>query len=192
MNWADYAIIAVLGLSVLMGLWRGFIGEVLALAVWACAFWVAWVAGPALAERFSASISTPSARVILAYGLSFLAVLVAGAIVAYLVRKLVEGSGLSGSDRLLGMVFGLVRGLALVVFVVLLLGFTPFTRDPWWHQSQLLPGFERGANWVAARLPDEVARYLQTADGLFGPAAGVIPLQPAASPAPPQPPTKSS
>jgi membrane protein required for colicin V production len=171
MNWLDYAIIAVLGLSVLMGLWRGFIGEVLALAVWACAFWVAWLLGPALAERFSASISTPSARVILAYVLCFVAVLIAGAIVTFLVRKLVEGSGLSGSDRLLGMVFGLVRGMALVVLIVLLLGFTPFARDPWWRQSQLLPRFEQGAQWLAARLPTEVSRYLEPVQGALAPLA---------------------
>jgi membrane protein required for colicin V production len=59
MNWVDYAIIAVLGLSVLMGLWRGFIGEVLALAVWACAFWVAWLFGPPLADHFSAAYRHP-------------------------------------------------------------------------------------------------------------------------------------
>ena len=52
MNWADYTILAVLGLSVLMGLWRGFIGEVLALACWACAFWVAWLFGPTLADQY--------------------------------------------------------------------------------------------------------------------------------------------
>jgi len=183
MNWVDYTIIAVLGLSVLMGLWRGFVGEILALAVWVCAFWVAWMLGPALAERFSASISTPSVRVILAYALCFMAVLIAGAIVTFLMRKLVEGSGLSGSDRLLGMVFGLARGLALVVLVVLLLGFTPFTRDPWWHQSQLLPGFERGAQWLAARLPQEVARHLEPVQGLLGPLAQ--PAAPAVEPAKP-------
>lgn len=167
MNWADYTILAVLGLSVLMGLWRGFIGEVLALAVWVCAFWVAWMLGPALAERFSGSISTPSVRVLLGYGLCFVAVLIAGAIVTFLMRKLVEGSGLSGSDRLLGMVFGLVRGLALVVLVVLLLGFTPFARDPWWSESRLLPSFEPGARWLRERLPAEVARYLEPAAGLI-------------------------
>lgn len=187
MNWADYTIIAVLGLSVLMGLWRGFVGEVLALAVWACAFWVAWMLGPALAERFSASISTPSVRVVLAYALCFMAVLIAGAIITFLVRKLVEGSGLSGSDRMLGMVFGLARGLALVVLVVLLLGFTPFTRDPWWHQSQLLPGFERGAQWLAGRLPEEVARHLEPVQGVLGPLAqpvlpGAEPARPAVAP----------
>ncbi|MBO9662348.1 CvpA family protein [Dokdonella sp.] len=169
MNWADYAILAILGLSVLMGLWRGFIGEVLALAVWVCAFWVAWMLGPALAEQFSGSISTPSVRILIGYALCFIAVLIAGAIVTFLMRKLVEGSGLSGSDRLLGMVFGLVRGLALVVLIVLLLGFTPFAHDPWWRESRLLPSFEQGAHWVRERLPAEVARYLEPAAGLIRP-----------------------
>lgn len=188
MNWADYTILAVLGLSVLMGLWRGFVGEVLALAVWACAFWVAWVFGPLLAERFSASISTPSVRVLLAYALCFIAVLIAGAIVTFLMRKLVEGSGLSGSDRLLGMVFGLVRGLALVVLVVMLMGFTPFPRDPWWHESRLLPSFDRGAHWLAAKLPAEVARYLEPVESWIKPAlpvpapnAPVLPPQPSST-----------
>ncbi|MEO7063790.1 MAG: CvpA family protein [Dokdonella sp.] len=179
MNWADYTILAVLGLSVVMGLWRGFIGEVLALACWACAFWVAWLFGPALADRFSASISTPSVRVLLAYAVCFVAVLIAGAIVAFLMRKLIEGSGLSGTDRLLGMVFGLVRGAVLVVLMVFLIGFTPAKRDPWWNQSQLLPTFEQGAHWLGERLPGEVARYLQPADALLKP------LLPAVVPAPP-------
>jgi membrane protein required for colicin V production len=159
-NVADIAILAVLGLSVLVGMWRGFVSEVLALAVWVCAFWVAWLLGPALAERFSGSISTPSARILLACAICFVAVLVAGAIVTWLVRKLVAGSGLSGTDRLLGMVFGLVRGLALVVLLVLLLGFTPFSRDPWWRESRLMPRFEDGARWVVARFPERLSRYL--------------------------------
>ncbi len=186
MNWADYTILAVLGLSVLMGLWRGFIGEVLALAIWVCAFWVAWLLGPVLAERFSASISTPSVRVILAYALCFIAVLVAGAIVTFLIRKLVEGSGLSGSDRLLGMVFGLARGLALVVLVVFLLGFTPFSADPWWRQSRLMPSFQQGARWLGERVPAGVARYLEPigsmARPLLLPPAGEKPAAPTKSP----------
>lgn len=186
MNWVDYAILATLGLSVLMGLWRGFVGEVLALAIWVCAFWVAWLLGPALAERFSASISTPSVRILLAYGLCFVAVLVAGAIVAFLMRKLVEGSGLSGSDRMLGMMFGLVRGLALVVLLVFLLAFTPFARDPWWHESRLLPSFENGARWLGERLPPEVARYLEPVEEFIKPV--VAPAPATSRPAPPKPP----
>ncbi len=118
-------------------------------------------------------------RLLLAYAVCFVAVLIAGAIVAFLMRKLIEGSGLSGTDRLLGMVFGLVRGAVLVVLMVFLIGFTPAKRDPWWNQSQLLPTFEQGAHWLGERLPGEVARYLQPADALLKP------LLPAVVPAPP-------
>jgi membrane protein required for colicin V production len=180
MSWTDYTILAVLALSVLMGLWRGFIGEVLALVCWVLAFWVAWMFGPALADHFSASISTPSMRVLLAYVLCFVTVLVAGAIVAFLMRKLVQGSGLSGSDRLLGMVFGLVRGFALVTLVVFLLGFTPFRRDPWWNESRLLPDFEIGARWLGDRLPSEVAKYLEPVENLSKPVVPP-PVKPASS-----------
>ena len=187
MNWADYCIIAALALSVLMGLWRGFIGEVLALACWVLAFWVAWQFGDKLAAQFT-SISVPSARLLLGYAICFITVLIAGAIVSFLMRKLVAGSGLTGSDRMLGMLFGLVRGLALVTLTVLILGFTPFPRDPWWRQSLLLPGFQRGAEQVSARLPPEVTKYLDL--------RGLLPQIPSAAPAkappPPAPNRKSS
>ncbi|MGH8122854.1 MAG: CvpA family protein, partial [Rudaea sp.] len=98
MNWADYCIIATLGLSVLMGLWRGLIGEVLALIVWVVAVWVAWKFGPQVAARFTL-IDLPSARLLLGYVLCFIAVLIGGAIVSFLMRKLINSSGLSGTDR---------------------------------------------------------------------------------------------
>lgn len=170
MNFADYIVIGILALSVLMGLWRGFVAEVLALVCWALAFWVAWTLGPALADHFSAAISVPSVRVLLGYALCFIAVLVIGAIVAFMMRKLIDGSGLSGSDRLLGMVFGLIRGVALVTLLVFLIGFTPFSRDPWWQESRLLPGFTGAADWLGERVPAEVARYLQPAAQLAAPA----------------------
>jgi membrane protein required for colicin V production len=159
-NFADYIILAVLALSVLMGLWRGFVGEVLALACWVVAFWLAWLFGPVVAESFASSVTVPSLRVLLGYASCFIAVLIAGAILSFLMRKLVQGSGLSGSDRLLGMVFGLVRGFALVTLVVFLLGFTAFSRDPWWSGSRLLPAFAGGARWLGERVPAEVARHL--------------------------------
>ncbi len=169
MNWADYVILGALGLSVLMGLWRGFVGEVLALAVWGLAVWVAWTLGPQVAAALTA-VSLPSARIVLGYALCFIAVLIAGAIIGFLMRKLVAGSGLSGTDRLLGAVFGLARGLALVTLVVLLLGFTPFPRDPWWHESRLLPSFQQGAQWAATHMPAEVTKYLDL--------RGLLPLPP--------------
>lgn len=173
MNWADYFILGVLGLSVLIGLWRGLIAEVMALACWAASFWVAWLFGDKLAAYFT-GVEVPSVRLLLGYGLCFLAVLIAGALVSFLLRKLVAGSGLSGTDRLLGMFFGLGRGLLLVLIAVLLLGFTPLPRDPWWQQSQLLPGFRGGAEWLSAQLPESVVSHLDLRGLLPVPA---LPLQ---------------
>jgi membrane protein required for colicin V production len=110
--------------------------------------------------------------------------------VSYLMRKLVSGSGLSGTDRLLGMVFGLVRGAALVVLVVLLMKFTPVVHDDWWNSSRMLPTFERGARWVTTFLPEGVARYLEPATAAV-PAAVEQLIKPAA-PAPPQHPPSPS
>jgi membrane protein required for colicin V production len=87
-------------------------------------------------------------------------VLIAGALIGFLMRKLVATSGLSGSDRMLGMVFGLLRGLAIVTIAVLILKFTPLPQDPWWKESRLLPTFENAARWLTTKLPPEVTHYL--------------------------------
>ena len=179
MNWADYTILAVLALSVLIGLWRGLVSEVLAIACWVAAFWLAWLFGEPLAQRFSA-VDVPSVRLLLGYGLCFLVVLIAGALLAFVLRKLVAGSGLSGTDRLLGMFFGLARGWLLVTLAVVLLGFTPLPRDPWWQASRLLPGFQLGAEWLSARLPESVKRHVDL--------RGVLPTPPASPTASPQAP----
>ena len=180
MNWADYTILAVLALSVLIGLWRGLVSEVLAIACWVAAFWLAWLFGEPLAQRFGA-VDVPSVRLLLGYGLCFLVVLIAGALLAFVLRKLVAGSGLSGTDRLLGMFFGLARGWLLVTLAVLLLGFTPLPRDPWWQASRLLPGFQLGAEWLSARLPESVKRHVDL--------RGVLPTPPASPTAAPKAPS---
>jgi membrane protein required for colicin V production len=159
-NWADYIILAIVGLSVLIGLWRGLISEVLGLVVWALAFWVAWLFGPSVAGYFEHSIQLPSARMLVGYGICFLAVLIAGALLRFLVSKLVEGTGLSGTDRLLGMLFGFARGVLLVTLAVFLLGFTAVIRDPWWNESALLPQFKGLAAWLGEQVPDSVRHHL--------------------------------
>ncbi len=160
MNWADIAILVIIALSVLIGAVRGFLGEVFALAVWAAAFVAAFMFGPQVAGWFGNAIELPSARIALAYAGVFIAVLVVGGVLGWLLSRLVKGTGLSGTDRVLGLVFGLGRGAAVVVALVLLLGFTPFTRDPWWQQSRLLPTFERVALWSAHWLPEPFAAKL--------------------------------
>ena len=160
MNWTDYIIIGGRGLSVMVGLWRGLVSEVLALVIWVAAFWVAWWLGPTVAARFEHVIELPSARIIVAYALCFVAVLIVGALLRFVISRLIEGTGLSGTDRLLGMLFGFARGVLLVTLLVFLLGFTAFTRDPWWQHSVLLPHFQQAAAWIGQRVPADVGRYL--------------------------------
>ena len=160
MNWTDYIILGVLVLSVLVGLWRGLVSEVLALAIWIAAFWVARSFGPAVAQHFEHVIELPSARMIVGYGLCFVAVLILGALLRFVISKLVESTGLSGTDRLLGMLFGCARGVLLVALLVFLVGFTAFTRDPWWQQSVLVPQFQHVAAWLGQQVPPSVRDYI--------------------------------
>jgi membrane protein required for colicin V production len=163
MNWTDYIILGILGLSILIGLWRGLVSEVLALVIWVAAFWAAWVLGPVVATHFEGVIHVPSVRIIVGYGICFVAVLIFGALLRFVIRKLIEGTGLSGTDRLLGMLFGFARGVLLVTLLVFLVGFTAFTRDPWWQQSVLLPQFQRVAAWLEQRVPASVGKHLHPA-----------------------------
>lgn len=166
MNWTDYIIIGILAISVMIGLWRGLVSEVLALAIWIAAFWVAWAFGPLLATHLERLISLPSARIIVGYGLCFIAVLILGALLRFVISKLIESTGLSGTDRLLGMVFGFFRGVLLVTLLVFMVGFTAFTRDPWWQDSVLLPQFQRVAAWLEQRVPADVQQHLHPAAAL--------------------------
>ncbi|MDF3981320.1 CvpA family protein [Luteibacter sp. PPL201] len=160
MNWADYVILAVLFISVLIGLARGLISEVLSLVIWVVAFWAAWTFGPVLAQRLESSISLPMARIGIGYGLCFAGVLVIGGLFRFLVSRLIASTGVGGPDRLLGMMFGLVRGILIVSLVVFMLNFTPLPNDPWWRQSAMLAQFAAPAAWLGEQVPSNVRGYL--------------------------------
>jgi len=163
LNGADLTLLAMVGISALVGLWRGLVVEVLSLIAWIAAFWLAFRFGAAVATVFVGHIDAAAARLALAYTLVFMAALVIGGLATWLFGKLVQSSGLSGPDRLLGLGFGVLRGVALGGVLVLVLGFTPLTAEPWWQQSRLLPGFERIAGWLRAALPPGAAREVHFA-----------------------------
>ena len=169
MNAADLAITGILLVSVVVSLWRGFIREAFSILVWIAAIFAAFRFSGLLAEAFEPLIELPSARVILAFSAIFLLVIVVGGLIGYLVGKLVEKTGLSATDRLFGAVFGLARGLAIVVVAVTLARLTPFTQDPWWSQSRMLPAFETLADQVGAYLPDSIRELLENQSGAARP-----------------------
>jgi len=155
--WVDFVILGIILISTLISLIRGFIREAFSLAVWILAFWIAWTFFREGARYLEPWIATPSVRLGVAFVGLMLFSLVAGGLVNYLVIRLVRGTGLSGSDRFIGMIFGAARGILAVAVLVLLAGLTPLPADPWWQASQLLPYFEELALWMKEMLPPEVA-----------------------------------
>lgn len=146
-TWVDWAFIAIIAVSSLISLSRGFVKEALSLLTWVIAGVVAWMFGGALSQHLAAYIETPSVRIIAACALLFVVTLMVGALVNYLIGELIRVTGLSGTDRLLGMVFGAARGGLLVVLLVGLVSLAPVQEDSWWRESQLLPHFLLVADW---------------------------------------------
>ncbi|AHG41989.1 CvpA family protein [Pseudomonas syringae] len=143
----DWAILGIVAISALISLKRGFVKEALSLTTWIIAGVVAWMFGAGLSQYLVNYIETPSARVIASCTILFVATLLVGAMVNFLIGELIRVTGLSGTDRFLGMVFGAARGGLLVVVAVGLLSLGPVQQDQWWQQSRLVPQFLMVADW---------------------------------------------
>ena len=160
-TWLDYVLLGIVVLSAAISLLRGFIREALALVGWVAAVWIAITFSESLAKLFVSSIELPSMRLALAYLILFIGTLVVAGLLVWLVGMLVEKTGLSGTDRMLGMIFGLARGVIIAAILVLLAGMTPLPKDPWWREAVLVPHFQAIAEQLRAALPAEVARYIK-------------------------------
>lgn len=140
MNEADWLIVSVVGLSSLISLWRGFVKEAMSLLVWASAFIISMLLHDSFAYLLKDHIQLPAARSIVAITLLFLVTLVIGSLITRLISMLVRAGGLSGADRVLGVVFGFLRGVILVVVITI---FLPAIADveQWavWRESVLIP-----------------------------------------------------
>lgn len=157
--WIDYLFIAVVLVSTLMGLWRGLIRESLSLVGWILAFWVATQFSYLFAPYLADLITTPSLQLGVAFGLLFVAVLFLSSLVTVLICQVVDATGLTGTDRTLGMIFGFGRGALAVAVLVMLAGLTPLPQDPWWQESVLIPQVQPLVDWVKQALPEGIAAY---------------------------------
>ena len=163
MNLADGIILFIIAASALISVRRGFTREAFSLLTWVAAFIVARLFSPALEVLLADSIETPSLRLAVAFGLLFTVTLIVGALINHLLGELIRVTGLSGTDRLLGMVFGALRG-ALVVVVLVALGRHLFSEDAWWRESLLVPHFAMLEDWTR-RLAGDLIAYLMNVSG---------------------------
>lgn len=151
MNWADWTIIAVVLISCLISLLRGFAREALSLLSWVAASFIALVFHPRLALVYERWIDTPSIALLLAFLSLFVGTLLIGTLMTKLFGTIIASAGLSGFDRVLGVAFGVARGVLIVLALVIMLPMLlPVRQDPWWHQSQLIPHFEVMEGWSRA------------------------------------------
>ena len=134
----DYVVVGIVAISALIGLARGFIREVLSLAIWIIAVTFAIGFSGDIAAALPKRLEGESLRFVTAFAVIFVGALVAGGIVQWVVKRLVETTGLSGTDRLLGLMFGGLRGA--VVCLVTVVALRPFASEqPWWHASRAIP-----------------------------------------------------
>jgi len=137
---ADWVIVAIIAMSMLFGLLRGLVREAFSLAGWLAALVVARTFFEPFDEMLGPLVTTPSLRHLAAYAGLFIGTLVVSWLLGYAVMSLVDAAGLKWSDRLLGGIFGLSRGLIVVLALLILI--QPFVEhDPWWHESELPPVF---------------------------------------------------
>ena len=148
----DYLLLALLLASAIIGLFRGFLKEALSLVVWIVAIWGAWSFGAASAPKLPEFVpDDPVIRLWAARFAILVAILIIGGVLTTMLGKLLGLTGLTGTDRVVGLVFGLARGAILAGVVVILLRFAGFGNDPWWQESRLIP------------LVDPIAERLQEA-----------------------------
>jgi len=134
----DYVILCIIAISALMGLARGFVREVLSLAIWALAVILALAFADQLVVLLPKRIEGESLRFVAAFAAIFVGTLLIGSVTQWLIGRMVETTGLSGTDRLIGLVFGALRGA--VVCIVAAIALRPFTADQvWWQESRAIP-----------------------------------------------------
>ena len=160
MSWVDLLLLAMLAVSVLIGLWRGFVYEVLALLGW----FVAYLASPWLAPLLVRWMPAEKMGPSLVHGagllLAFVLVLLIWGLGARLVRALIQATPLSFLDRLLGGGFGVLRGLLLGLLLVLVVDMTPAARWAAWQGSQLAPQLQALLQDIRPVMPDELNKLI--------------------------------
>ena len=157
----DYAVILVIGVSILLSVMRGFLREVMALLAWVVAFWVANLYTAQLAPLLPQSIPTPELRLLAAFVAIFLATLLVMTLISITVSHFLKAIGVGPLDRALGAVFGFARGMVIVLVLVLMAGLTSLPKSPMWKNAMFSSPLEILVMQFKPWLPVELAKRLK-------------------------------
>jgi len=160
LGWVDGVLLAVLAVSLAVGVWRGLVFEVLSLLGWLAAYVAAQAASPTVATWLPVGVPGSALNQVAAFAATFIGALLLWALVSRLLRALIHATPLQAIDRVLGAAFGLLRGAIVLLAVATVVALTPAARSPAWQHSQ-------GAAWLGAMLaglkpvlPEAVSRHL--------------------------------
>lgn len=157
MSGIDYAFIAVIIISTLFSLLRGFVKEAISLGTWIIAIWISVTFASNLSNFMPENIENPAFRMGLAFIALFVATLILGVMVNMLLNQVITKTGLSGVDRFMGTVFGLARGILIVTVFVMLASLTSIQEQDFWKDSSLVERFQSLASWLQVYLPDNIS-----------------------------------
>ena len=157
----DYFVVVVMAISLLVGVARGVVSEILSLLAWVAAFIVARMWAVPAGNLLLAELPDPLWRQLAGFVALFVAVLIGFALLRWLATLLLKAAGLRPLDRLLGSLFGMARGVLILLILILLAGLTPLPREQWWRQALFAPPLETGVLAVRLWLPPELAKRIQ-------------------------------
>jgi len=157
----DYAVFVILLASMLLGAWRGVVGEIIALAAWILAFFAAKWWADEFSRQLLTGIADPAVRIVVAWVLVFVIVLLLMALVRLAIRGLLKALGLSLSDRALGVLFGAARGVLIVLALVGLGGMLSLPKEKWWSEAYFSAPLETAVLACKPWLPPEVAKRIR-------------------------------
>jgi membrane protein required for colicin V production len=159
----DWILLAVLLLSMLIGLWRGLVVEVLSVLGWIAAFVVAQMFASTVGQWLPMQGDVPQLRYATGFVLAFVGTLMASTLLAWLVRKMLASVGLSGLDRLLGAAFGAVRGAIILLAITTVVLMTPMKNNEGWRQSIGAGVLSTVLKGLKPVLPDELGKFISAA-----------------------------
>jgi membrane protein required for colicin V production len=157
----DYFVIGVVALSLLIGIWRGVVSEILALVAWIVAFFAARTWSGQTGELLASGLTDPAWRHVAGFVAVFVAVLILFTLARWVLSLLLSAVGLAPLDRLLGAVFGVARGVLVAWVAVMLAGLTALPQQQWWRQALLAPPFETAVLAAKPWLPADLAKRIR-------------------------------
>ena len=155
-NYFDIAIVVIILITALIGFMRGLVWMGIFLATWTAAILLAIRFKDDIAQALPIKLSSEVAQTGLAALLIFLGVLIAGAIINYLLHKLVNAIGLGTFDRILGTGLGIALGALAITLLTMLLSLTELPNQEMWQKSKFIPKFKEAATWLQTLIPDNL------------------------------------